>query len=140
MKKKTKNKKSNSVTFELKCCHKVANVVCKGENSGYQHFLIFLQCFQKTFDRLGAYSFCPVYFVYLSVLPAKNFNIGHNFCIKSGTAFIFDICISCRKIFSLVSRSRSSLKVKVKHHCCYSSSVFHKQSLLQIIVKFRIVL
>ena len=26
---------------------KVENIVGKGENAGYQHFLLFLQCFQK---------------------------------------------------------------------------------------------
>ena len=28
---------------------RVENVVGKGENAGYQHFLLFLQCFQKAF-------------------------------------------------------------------------------------------
>ena len=27
----------------------VENIVRKGENAGYQHFHLFLQCFQKTF-------------------------------------------------------------------------------------------
>ena len=27
---------------------KVENIVGKGENAGYQHFLLFLQCFQKS--------------------------------------------------------------------------------------------
>ena len=27
----------------------VENIVGKGENAGYQHFLLFPQCFQKTF-------------------------------------------------------------------------------------------
>ena len=27
---------------------KVENIVGKGENAGYQHFLLFPQCFQKT--------------------------------------------------------------------------------------------
>ena len=27
---------------------RVENIVGKGENAGYQHFLLFLQCFQKT--------------------------------------------------------------------------------------------
>ena len=38
----------------IKCCDlflkyfdRVENVVGKGENGGYQHFLLFLQCFQK---------------------------------------------------------------------------------------------
>ena len=26
---------------------KVKNIVGKGENAGYQHFLLFLQCYQK---------------------------------------------------------------------------------------------
>ena len=28
-------------------CDRVENIVGKGENAGYQHFLLFLQCFQK---------------------------------------------------------------------------------------------
>ena len=28
---------------------RVENIVGKGENAGYQHFLLFLQCFQKSF-------------------------------------------------------------------------------------------
>ena len=27
--------------------HRVENIVRKGENAGYQHFLLFPQCFQK---------------------------------------------------------------------------------------------
>ena len=33
--------------------HSVENIVRKGENAGYQHFLLFPQCFQKAF-YLGA--------------------------------------------------------------------------------------
>ena len=29
--------------------HRVENIVGKGENAGYQHFLLSLQCFQKSF-------------------------------------------------------------------------------------------
>ena len=29
---------------------KLENTVGKGENAGYQHFLLFLQCFPKTFS------------------------------------------------------------------------------------------
>ena len=32
--------------FKL-CLGRVENIVGKGENAGYQHFLLFLQCFQK---------------------------------------------------------------------------------------------
>ena len=28
---------------------RVENIVGKGENAGYQHFLLFLQCFQKAY-------------------------------------------------------------------------------------------
>ena len=43
-----------NVTEKLKFVLKmVENIVGKGENAGYQHFLLFLQCFQKaTFSRL----------------------------------------------------------------------------------------
>ena len=27
----------------------IENIVGKGENAGYEHFLLFLQCFQKAF-------------------------------------------------------------------------------------------
>ena len=41
------NDKSN-VTQNLKfVLGRVENIVGKGENAGYQHFLLFLQCFQK---------------------------------------------------------------------------------------------
>ena len=36
------------VTEKLKfLLENVENIVAKGENAGYQHFLLFLQCFQK---------------------------------------------------------------------------------------------
>ena len=35
---------TRSSKFELR---RVANIVGKGENAGYQHFLLFLQCLQK---------------------------------------------------------------------------------------------
>ena len=39
-----------NVTQKLKfVLGRVENIVAKGENSGYQHFLFFPQCFQKTF-------------------------------------------------------------------------------------------
>ena len=44
---------------------KVENIVGKGENAGYQHFLLFLQCFQKD-------SFSIIVFVYLSSLPVAH--------------------------------------------------------------------
>ena len=37
-----------SVTEKLKCAfERVENIVGRRENAGYQHFLLFLQCFQK---------------------------------------------------------------------------------------------
>ena len=39
-----------NVTQKLKIAlERVENIVGKGENAGYQHFLFFLQCFQKAF-------------------------------------------------------------------------------------------
>ena len=36
------------MTEKLKCIlGRVENIVGKGENAGYQHFLLFPQCFQK---------------------------------------------------------------------------------------------
>ena len=61
-------------------------------------------------DR-GTYCFWPVH---LSLcLSAKNFNIGHNFLIVSDRAFIFYIYIPWGKILSLVSKSRSSVNVRL---------------------------
>ena len=31
-------------------CDRVENIVGKGENAGYQHFLLFQQCFQKAYS------------------------------------------------------------------------------------------
>ena len=40
---------------------KVKNIVGKGENAGYQHFLLFPQCFQKAFFPRGVKSwYCMV--------------------------------------------------------------------------------
>ena len=33
---------------------RVENTVGKGENAGYQHFLLYPQCFQKTFLYTGS--------------------------------------------------------------------------------------
>ena len=43
-----------NVTTEMKLVlKKVENIVGKGENAGYQHFLLFPQCFQRaSFSRL----------------------------------------------------------------------------------------
>ena len=42
-----------NVTKKLKhVLERVENIVGKGENAGYQHFLLFQQCFQKDFLRL----------------------------------------------------------------------------------------
>ena len=42
--------KSN-VTQTIKVVfHRIENIVGKGENAGYQHFLLFPQCFQKAFS------------------------------------------------------------------------------------------
>ena len=32
----------------ISVCDRVEDVVRKGENAGYQHFLLFLQCFEKS--------------------------------------------------------------------------------------------
>ena len=37
-----------SITEDFKCVfHVVEKIVGKGENAGYQHFLLFLLCFEK---------------------------------------------------------------------------------------------
>ena len=46
---------------------RIENIVGKGENAGYHHFLLFSQCFQnlsylraiKTWDCMGSLSVCP---------------------------------------------------------------------------------
>ena len=44
--------------------HRVEKVVGKGENAGYQHFLLFPQCFQKAFyvplEEEGVHFFAPL--------------------------------------------------------------------------------
>ena len=37
----------NVTTKIISVFHRVENIVGKGENAGYQHFLLFPQCFQK---------------------------------------------------------------------------------------------
>ena len=34
--------------------HRIENIVGKEENAGYQHFLLFPQCFQKAFSSGGS--------------------------------------------------------------------------------------
>ena len=58
----------------------------------------------------GAYSFWPV-----RLFVHKNFYIGHRFWIASDSAFTFHIYIPWGKTLSLVPKSRSSVKVKVKY-------------------------
>ena len=38
---------SNVAEIMISVFHRVENIVQKGENAGYQHFLLFPQCFQK---------------------------------------------------------------------------------------------
>ena len=35
----------NVTKIKISLCHSVENIVGKGENAGYQHFLLFLHCF-----------------------------------------------------------------------------------------------
>ena len=39
--------KSNSAKIMISVFNRVENIVGKGENAGYQHFLLFPQCFHK---------------------------------------------------------------------------------------------
>ena len=40
-----------NVTQNIKFdCHRVESIVRKGENAGYQHFLLFPQCFERGFS------------------------------------------------------------------------------------------
>ena len=39
--------KSNVANKMISVCDRVENIVGKGHNAGYQHFLLFPQCFQK---------------------------------------------------------------------------------------------
>ena len=39
--------KINEAQMMISVFNRVENIVEKGENAGYQHFLLFLQCFQK---------------------------------------------------------------------------------------------
>ena len=38
---------SNLASMMISLLHRAGNTVGKGENAGYQHFLLFLQCFPK---------------------------------------------------------------------------------------------
>ena len=38
---------SNFASMMISLLHRAGNTVGKGENAGYQHFLLFLQCFPK---------------------------------------------------------------------------------------------
>ena len=44
--------KLNDAVMMISLFGGVENTVGKGENAGYQHFLLFPQCFQKVFDRV----------------------------------------------------------------------------------------
>ena len=39
--------KLNFAKMEISFCDRVENTIGKGENAGYQHFLLFLHCFSK---------------------------------------------------------------------------------------------
>ena len=39
--------KINAAQMMISVCDRVESIVGKGENSGYQHFLLFSQCFQR---------------------------------------------------------------------------------------------
>ena len=41
--------KTNAAETFISLLDRVENIVGKGENAGYKHFLLFLQCFQKLF-------------------------------------------------------------------------------------------
>ena len=73
------------------------------------------RCFlSPSIDRSGAYSFWLVG-VSICLFVCKNFWIGHSFWMVSDRAFIFCIYIPWDKTLSLVPKSRSSVKVKVKY-------------------------
>ena len=103
-----------------------------------QHLLQFdIVCFQHYVNHAGDQSFHPSVRAFLRFLgqghlsrssiksssspppppqkkkkKKKNCNI---FRMVSDTAFIFHMCIPCGKTFSVVPRSRSSIKVKIKY-------------------------
>ena len=87
----------------------------KRENTGYQHFLLFIP---PTY-------FCVSFSLFFSVnflVYKKNFNIGHSFWMVSYRAFTIHMCITFGKTFSFVPMSRSSVKVYVK----YQGHIFQK--------------
>ena len=43
--------KINVAQMMISVFDRVANIVGKGENAGYQHFLLFPQCFRKAWGR-----------------------------------------------------------------------------------------
>ena len=55
-----------------------------------------------------------------SLFVCKYFNSGHSFSMLSGRAFIFHIYIPWDKTLSLVPKSWSSVKVKIKYQGQFS--------------------
>ena len=47
------NKKKCNLKAEIPFGMGTENIVGKGENAGYQHFLLFLQCFPKAFNSVS---------------------------------------------------------------------------------------
>ena len=53
------DKKSNNAYMSVSVYYSVENIMGKGENAGYKHFLLFLQCFQKASSMGGKlYGLC----------------------------------------------------------------------------------
>ena len=69
---------------------------------------------------------CP--FVCL-LFVCKNFYIGHSFWMISDRAFIFHIHISYGNTLSLVPKSRSSVKVKVKYQGQFKKKTSHYEGI-----------
>ena len=55
----------------ISVCYRVENIVGKGENAGYQHFLLFPQCFQKTSPCAGLLKVRTVWESVKSFIPFK---------------------------------------------------------------------
>ena len=59
--------------------HRVENIVGKGENAGYQHFLLSPQCFQKAFSFVAAFQIVFVKVKHIMGEKGKDLVTSNNF-------------------------------------------------------------
>ena len=80
---------------------RVENILGQGENHGYQHFLLFPQCFQKVFFSLRVIKTRLLCCIELSMIEWKNIvgngeNVGHQHFIRFPRCF--RKCFPCLRV------------------------------------------